>query len=182
MLEGEQKLVERAKGGESSAFGLLYDHYLPRIYRFVLIKVGQREEAEDITHLTFLKAWQSIDRYSYRGYPFGSWLYSIARNVVVDYYRNSSPHISLDDTPREPEAAEPRPGENLDTKLDHERVMRAISKLAALEQDVLIMRFVDDLTPKETAKAVGKSEGAVKLIQHRALEKLKKVIAHDGRL
>ena len=172
MLEGEQKLVERAKEGESSAFGLLYDYYLPKIYRFVLIKVGQREEAEDITHLTFLKAWESIDRYSYRGYSFGSWLYRIARNVVVDHYRGAPIQISLEDA-NEPESDEPLPGHDLDTKVEYAKVMRALSKLGTLEQDVIIMRFVDDLPIRDVAEAVGKSEGAVKLVQHRAMKKLK---------
>ncbi len=172
MLEGEQKLVERAKEGESSAFGLLYDYYLPKIYRFVLIKVGQREEAEDITHLTFLKAWESIEGYSYRGYSFGSWLYRIARNSVADRYRGSYPQVSLEEAD-EPESEEPRPGSDLDIKFDHNKIMAVLSKLGAIEQDVIIMRFVDDLAIREVAEAIGKSEGAVKLIQHRAIKKLK---------
>ncbi len=172
MLEGEQKLVERAKEGESSAFGLLYDYYLPKIYRFVLIKVGQREEAEDITHLTFLKAWESIDRYSYRGYSFGSWLYQIARNTIVDHYRGAQIQISLEDAD-EPESGEPRPGQQLDAAIEYDKVMLALGKLGALEQDVIIMRFVDDLPVRDVAEAIGKSEGAVKLIQHRAMKRLK---------
>jgi RNA polymerase sigma factor (sigma-70 family) len=172
MLEGEQKLVERAKEGESSAFGLLYDYYLPKIYRFVLIKVSQREEAEDITHLTFLKAWESIDRYSYHGYSFGSWLYQIARNVVIDHYRGTSVQTSLEDAD-EPESNEPWPGHDLDTKVKYAEVMQALSKLGTLEQDVIIMRFVENLPVRDVAEAIGKSEGAVKLIQHRAMKKLK---------
>ncbi|MCL4405370.1 MAG: RNA polymerase sigma factor [Patescibacteria group bacterium] len=178
MLEGEQKLVERAKSGDSSAFGLLYDYYLPRIYRFVLIKVGQREVAEDITHLAFLKAWENIDRYFYRGYSFGSWLYKVARNTLTDHYRdrNSSTQVHLDDIFIEPESDKPRPGENIDIKLESERIMAALLKLSALEQDVVIMRLVDDLPTKEVAEAVGKSEGAIKLIQHRAIKKLKELL------
>jgi RNA polymerase sigma-70 factor (ECF subfamily) len=176
MLEGEQQLVDRAKGGDSSAFGLLYDYYLPKIYRFVLIKVGQREAAEDITHLVFLKAWENIDHYSHRGYPFGSWLYTVARNTVMDHYRSSSPQVYIDDTFIEPESNGPRPGENIDIKFENERIITAMVKLSALEQDVIIMRFVEDLPTREVAKAVGKSEGAVKLIQHRAMNKLRELL------
>ena len=176
MLEGEQKLVERAKSGDSSAFGLLYDYYLPRIYRFVLIKVGHREVAEDITHLAFLKAWENIDRYFYRGYSFGSWLYQVARNTIMDNYRSRTPQVYIDDIFIEPESDKPRPGENVDIKLESEKIMIAMMKLSALEQDVIIMRFVDDLPTKEVAEAVGKSEGAVKLIQHRAIKKLKELL------
>jgi len=175
MLEDEQKLVERAKEGESSAFGLLYDYYLPKIYRFVLVKVGQREEAEDITHLAFLKAWENINRYSNRGYSFGSWLYQIARNTITDYYRGgTSSQISLEDA-AEPESDEPRPGHDLDTKAEYVKAINLIGKLGEMEQDVVIMRFVNDMPLREVAKAVGKSEGAVKLIQHRAMKKLKEL-------
>ncbi len=176
MLEGEQKLVETAKSGDSSAFGLLYDYYLPKIYRFVLIKAGHREVAEDITHLVFLKAWENIDRYSYRGYSFGSWLYRIARNTVMDHYRSSSPQVYIDDTFIEPESDTPRPGENIDIKFESERIIAVMAKLSALEQDVIIMRFIEDLPTKEIAETVGKSEGAVKLIQHRAMKKLKELL------
>ena len=87
MLDGEQSYVNSAIRGDSSAFGVLYDHYQPMIYRFVAVKVGRREEAEDITHQVFLSAWQNIKRYEHRGHPFSSWLYRIARNQVVDHYR-----------------------------------------------------------------------------------------------
>src|SRR3989338_7112153 len=90
MLEDEKKIIERAVGGEASAFGLLYDYYLPKIYRFVLLKVSQREEAEDLTHQAFLKAWESIAGYTDMGFPFGSWLYQISRNVLVAHYRHSA--------------------------------------------------------------------------------------------
>src|SRR3989338_7003410 len=99
MLEDEQRIVERAKGGEAEAFGLLYDHYLPPIYRFVLFRVSHREEAEDITHQTFLKAWEGIHRYSPQGHAFGSWLYRIARNAVIDAHRKRilHHHVGIDE-------------------------------------------------------------------------------------
>src|ERR1700677_3343750 len=80
MIDGEEKLIQEAVRGDSSAFGLLYDHYQPMIYRFVAVKVGRREEAEDITHQVFMNAWQNIASYRHRGHPFSSWLYRIARN------------------------------------------------------------------------------------------------------
>ena len=90
MLEDEHNLVARAKEGEAEAFGLLYDFYMPRIYRFVLFKVGRREEAEDLTQGVFLKAWEHVEAYESRGYPFSSWLYRIARNTVTDHHRVGS--------------------------------------------------------------------------------------------
>ncbi len=74
MIDGDKQLIKRAIKGEASAFGSLYDKYQPQIYRFIYLKVGHREEAEDLTHQVFLKSWQSIDRFNFQGFPFSSWL------------------------------------------------------------------------------------------------------------
>ncbi|MBI2010833.1 MAG: sigma-70 family RNA polymerase sigma factor [Candidatus Colwellbacteria bacterium] len=178
MLEDEQELVKRAKGGEAEAFGLLYDYYLPKIYRFVLLKVSHREEAEDLTHQTFLKAWQNIDQYDFRGHSFGSWLYRIARNAVIDYHRKGriSPAFSLDDFELELPGQERSPEELLESRLETETILEAIRELKEIEQEVLLMRFVEELNTKEVAEIVKKTEGAVKLIQHRALKSLAKLL------
>jgi len=176
MLEDEHNLVARAKEGEAEAFGLLYDFYMPRIYRFVLIKVGQREEAEDLTHQTFLKAWEHMETYESRGFPFSSWLYRIARNSVIDHYRKSRPQVNIDDLSPDIIREESTQGGDLQIKMEWAVMLEAIFKLKDLEQDVLIMRFVDEMPHKEVAKAIGKSEQATKVIQHRALKNLKKII------
>src|SRR6266404_5085110 len=96
MLDGEENLIQRAIKGKASAFGSLYDYYQPKIYRFVLIKVGRREEAEDLTHQIFLSAWQNIRNYKQLGFPFSSWLYKIARNQITDYYRSKRENANID--------------------------------------------------------------------------------------
>jgi RNA polymerase sigma-70 factor (ECF subfamily) len=180
MLDGEEKLIQDAvKEGDSSAFGQLYDHYQPMIYRFVFVKVGRREEAEDITHQVFLRAWQNIRNYRHRGNPFGSWLYRIARNQVIDHYRSrrdESPLDSLDADGAAFQINQP----NLSTRLDMERVLTALHTLKPDYQDVIIFRFIEDLSVKEVANAIQKTEGAVKLIQHRAVEELKKKLGASG--
>src|SRR3972149_3397272 len=176
MLEDEHNLIARAKEGEAEAFGLLYDFYMPRIYRFVLVKVGHREEAEDLTHQTFLKAWEHIETYESRGYPFSSWLYSIARNSVIDHHRRSKPQVSIDELGDDILLEKETQGSGLDAKIGWDVMLEAIFRLKGIEQDVLIMRFVDELTHQEVAKAIGKTEGATKVIQHRALKNLKKLI------
>jgi len=179
MLEDEQKLVKKAKDGEVEAFGLLYDHYLPKIYRFVLLKVSHREEAEDLTHQAFLKAWENIDQYNFKGYSFGSWLYRIAKNITVDYYRSLRTEVSTEEISEL--SVESFPFDSLDQKIEWEGLVQGIRQLKEVEQDVLIMRFVEDLSPKEIAEVIGKSEGAVKVIQHRAVNNLKKVIENTGK-
>ncbi|MCL4405929.1 MAG: sigma-70 family RNA polymerase sigma factor [Patescibacteria group bacterium] len=179
MLEDERNLIIRAKGGEAEAFGLLYDEYLPKIYRFVLLKTGHREEAEDLTHQVFLQAWRSIRAYNDRGYPFSSWLYRIARNLTVDYYRRFRPAVSLADAELLSRDDGDDPIAKFDLAEESTRLTRNLQKLKDIEQTVVIMRFVDEFSIKETAAAVDKSEGAVKLIQHRAIQKLKEMMAEE---
>lgn len=176
MLEEERKLIKKAMVGEAEAFGLLYDYYLPKIYRFVLIKVGHREEAEDLSHQVFLQAWQGIREYDDRGYPFSSWLYRIARNAIIDYYRKNKQLMSLDDPVSLELAEESNLNDKIAASLDFERTIAALKQLKPIEQEVIIMRFIEELSITETAAAVNKTEGAVKLIQHRALQRLKKIL------
>ena len=176
MLDGEEKLVISAVKGDSSAFGALYDHYHPMIYRFVAVKVGRREEAEDITHQVFLAAWQNIGNYEHRGHPFSSWLYQIARNQIVDFYRARRTDTSLDAMDLEYFAAPAAMDTALPVKLEMEQVRQAMRKLKADYEDVIILRFIEDLSLRETASALGKTEGAIKLMQHRAMRELKKIL------
>jgi RNA polymerase sigma-70 factor (ECF subfamily) len=174
MLEDERKLIELSKEGEADAFGLLYDHYFPKIYRFILVRVGRREEAEDLSHQTFLKAWQNLKNYSDKGLPFGSWLYRIARNAIIDYYRRSRTSVSLDFHFEIPENS--RMEEKMDASLELEQTIEAIGELKSAEQEVVILRFMEELSVAETAKITGKSEGAIKVTQHRAVNKLKELL------
>lgn len=180
MLEGEENLVREAKQGDSEAFGILYDHYLPKIYRFVLIKVGYREYAEDITQQTFLKAWKNVNRYQSKGHPFGSWLYRIARNSVIDHYRKSKDEVDIEKVPEEILGTDNSLSQSLDSKFEWEVILKTMKSLKNVEQDVLIMRFVEDMQHNEVAEIVGKSENAVKVIQHRAIKKLEKQINERG--
>lgn len=177
MLDGEKTIIEHAVRGESSAFGLLYDHYMPKIYRFVLIKVSQREEAEDLTHQVFLHAWQNIQNYRNFGFPFSSWLYRIARNQVIDHYRTKKSEVGLDQVNPELFPDSVNSSALAEQNLELSRVREALANLKPEYQDVIMMRFVEELSLKETASAIKKSEGAVKLIQHRALKQLKAVLA-----
>ncbi len=178
MLEDEEQLVKRAKDGEVQAFGSLYDYYLPKIYRFVLLKVSYREEAEDLTHQAFLKAWENISQYNFQGYSLGTWLYQIARNLTVDYYREGrrSKETSLENSEIDLMDDKASTEETVERNLEWQKLSVAIKQLKEVEQEVVIMRFVDDLPLKEVSRVIGKSEGAVKLIQHRAINRLKEIL------
>ncbi len=176
MLEGEENLIQQAKEGDATCFGRLYDHYMSRIYRFIVLKVATKAEAEDLAHEVFTKAWRNMPRYTFQGFPFSSWLYQIARHQVIDYYRVKKEHQSLENANEEALSVAATLDQDTDLALSVGRVKLAIKKLNSDQQDVILMRFVDDLSHREIAKAMKKSEGAVRLIQHRAIHELKKIL------
>ncbi len=175
MVDGEENLVSGAISGDASAFGALYDRYQPAIYRFVALKVGRREDAEDITHQVFLRAWQSIRQYEGRGYPFSSWLYRIARNQIVDFYRAHREHADIEDV-ESTLLMEDTTAETIDFKADIARVRAAMLELRADYQDVIILRFIEERSLEETAVSLSRSVGATKVLQHRALRHLRTLL------
>jgi len=179
MIDGEKNIIERAIQGESSAFGHLYDHYMPMIYRFILLKVGRREEAEDLTHQVFLSALQNISGYKDMGHPFSSWLYRIARNSIIDASRTRKDSVSFYDLDMEPKI-ESAIEKTLDLKSELGSVMKAVQSLGEEQQDVVIMKFIEGFSNKEIAEALDKNEGAIRTIQHRAIEKLKKFLISEN--
>ena len=177
MIDGEEKLIIDAISGEASAFGLLYDKYQPQIYRFIYLKVSHREEAEDLTHQVFFKAWQNIGNYQIKGLPFSSWLYRIARNDVIDHYRTRKPNLNIEIID-EPAVKDPTE-QKIDDNIKLESVRKAVLQLNHEQQDVILMRFVEELSFGEIAKIMDKSNGAVRILQHRAIRNLKKILNNE---
>lgn len=181
MLDGEEKsIIDRAIGGDTLAFGLLYDKYHGQIYRFVYLKISHREEAEDITHHVFLSAWQNIADYKHRGFPFSSLLYQIARNKVIDHYRTRKSTIDIEDLN---EAELPRHGTTLEDSLHSQfqlaTVKTALKQLKQDYQDIIIMRYIEELTPSEVARILKKPETTVRVLQHRAIKQLKALLSKE---
>jgi RNA polymerase sigma-70 factor (ECF subfamily) len=174
----DTELIRRAIGGESSAFGILYNRYRPKIYRFIYLKVSHREEAEDLTHHVFLSAWKNLPSFRPQGLPITSWLYRIARNRVIDHYRTRKRLVSLDSVPEEVLGiAESDTSQSLINRMELERVWKVLGSLSQDQQDVLILRFVEDLSYPQIAEVVGKSQGAVRVIQHRALKAIRDLLS-----
>lgn len=176
MLEGENSLIKKAQGGEAASFGDLYDHYSKPIYRYVFLKTSHKSLAEDITHEVFLSAWQNINNYSFQGFPFSSWLYQIARNRVIDHYRTRKELINLDDLEEKNVELVNQSDFQIDQNLTMEKIKAGLSNLPEDQKDVIIMRFINDLSTPEISSIINKSEGAVRLIQHRAIANLKKIL------
>ncbi len=177
-VAGEQALVISAQEGASDAFARLYDAYVGRIYRFVYFRVSDDAMAEDITSEVFMKAWESLDRYYARGAPFIAWLYRIAHNLVVDHYRNLRPTAPLETAfgqpTLSPDGTEDGPDERLERQEKMEQLRSSLQHLTEEQQQVLVLKFIEGLSTAEVAEQVGKSQGAVRALQMRALQELAK--------
>lgn len=176
MLDNERDIIHQAQHGDAEAFGLLYDHYLSPIYRFVYLKVSNVAETQDITHEVFLKAWKNIDQFSDQGHPFSSWLYQIARHHVIDFYRTRKHNLALEVVGEEKVPVVEMMEQHIDARLDMSRVKQALHRLNDDQQNVVIMRFMEGLSYPEIAEALNKTEGAIRIIQHRAINNLKQIV------
>lgn len=176
MLENESLLIRQAQAGNTDAFGILYDHYLAPIYRFVFLKISDKSETEDLVHEIFLSAWKNICNFSPQGFPFSSWLYQIARNKVIDHYRTKKTHLTLETLAEEKFKTTDAIAHQIDTDTELREIKNAMQQLNEDQQNILLLRFVEDLSYQEIAALLNKNEGAIRLIQHRALRNLKKIL------
>lgn len=178
--ETEDSLVAQAIGGDKSAFTRLYDLHHDRVYRHVLYRVPSSEDAEDLTQLVFLQAWRAVPRYKLTGTPFVAWLFTIAHNLVMSFYRRSKITSPLEDNARE-DRSENDPEQSAVVKFDQERIRAAITQLRPEHQQVVTLRFLENLPHRDIADVLGKSEGAVRVIQHRALGELRRILEREER-
>ena len=180
-MQEEQSLIRRAQQRDPVALTQLYEENFDKIYRYIVLKIGDRTEAEDMTQQVFLNALQSISSYKWKGMPFTSWLYRIAHNQVVDYFRKKSKHatVPLDESLPIP-AVDGDPKYTVERKIEMETVVMATKKLTQSQQEVISLRFASELSIAEVAGVMGKSEGAVKALQHSAIAALRKVLAPEA--
>lgn len=174
----ERDLVERAKT-DPNAFGVLYDRYFPQIYRYAYAKVREQSTAEDVAQEVFFKALKNIKRYTYSGHPFSSWLYQITYNAVADHYRGARGVEGLDETVDVPSNDIPVADEVVRRERTR-RIWAAIQLLPPQQRDAMILKFAEDRKIDDIARIMGKSPGAVKLLLHRAVERLRRELPPDG--
>lgn len=170
MTSHERDLVIAAKSGDTKAFGELYDAHIKKIYNFVYFKTRHKETAEDLTSETFFKALNKIKTVD-PAQSFSSWLYRIAQNTVIDHFRAKRPTGNIDDVFDLDDETD-IVGE-LDTKADVRELTKNLKNLSSIERDIIIMRVWQDMSYKEIAEIVGKSEGSCKMMYFRTLEKLR---------
>ncbi|MDI3496224.1 MAG: hypothetical protein PWQ35_245 [Patescibacteria group bacterium] len=169
VVQTENELIKLAQTGDRSAFAKLYDFYMRKIYDFVYYKTMQKEQTEDIVSQIFLKAWKNIN--SYQQNSFSAWLYTIARNTVIDFYRQDKNNRNIDDF------WDLASNDDLLAKVNNSLQLQKIKKLMinlkSEERDIIIMRFWLDLSFKEIAERLSKNEGAIKMSLKRTLDKIK---------
>lgn len=169
-----------AKEGDAEAFGQLFDHYHQSVYRFIASRVQRPADAEDLTQLVFVKAFEALPRYQARGVPFGGWLFRLARNAVIDHVRTRHEHADLEGLSERPET-EPGPEARAVTKAEIEAVGRAMVELTDEQREAIALRFFGGLTVREAAEAMGKQEGTVRGLQFRAIAALRRQLGLEIR-
>lgn len=172
----EQATVEAARLGDAEALGMLYEHYFPRVFRYVVSRLRSNEDAEDVTEEIFLRIIDNIASFEWRGLPFGAWVFRIARNEVVSHVRrqktrgqNTQLTESIPDESRDH-------AEQVEIDLTFRVVQQAIEKLPEAQRQVVTLRFVAGLSVAETAQALNKTENNVKVLQHKAIAKLQLLV------
>jgi len=171
------KLVEMAQGGDTQAFAQIYDELVKPVYRYIYYRV-EEAIAEDLTEETFFKAWQNLKQYKKGKSPFSSWVFRIAHNLVVDYYRKNNITEEIDETMADTKETA-NPENDINIKLTNIRLRKVIRKLPDNYQQVIILKYINELDNNEIAETIGKSEAAVRTIQCRALEKLRSLLSEE---
>lgn len=175
----DETLVDRATAGDREAFGELYERWVTRVFKHVFYMVNDVDVAQDLTEQTFLRALEAIHRYERRGVPFLAWLLRIARNLYLNDQRvqrnNSSIHKNWDG------GVVASPELSCEAKANGEDVWRAVQALDGDQRQVIVLRFMDGLSYADVARVLGKSVGAVRVAQYRALRALRRSL-EDGNL
>ena len=175
-------LVRAAQAGDATSFGRLYEKYFDKVYGYLSFKMGNATEAEDVTEQVFLKALESLGGYKWTGVPFQAWLFRIAHNLMVDSLRRRSRR------PSEPleqamDMTDTRPSNDpeamLAQTLTREGLTQAVDRLTELQKQVISLKFAGGLSNAEVANHMGKTEGAVKSLQHAALASLQRLLSPE---
>lgn len=172
-LPEEAQLVHQAKSGDSEAFAQLYDAYVERVYRYILFRVSEDITTEDLVSQVFLKAWQNLDRYKMGSSPFIAWLYTIAKNLVIDHYRAKKDMIPLEEAAALPSDMQ-TPAEEVEARFDLQAMRDGLQSLTGDQQQVLILKYIVGLPNENIAKIMNKKEGTIRGLQMRALQTLSK--------
>ena len=173
---GERDIVDAAKAGDEAALAELYNLYFPRVYRYILARMGNPYDAEDLTEEVFLRVLDAIERFQWREAPFSAWLFRIAHNAVISQRRKEGSRGRSSPLSEALPVDSQGPEEMVENRLALNEIMKAAETLPEAQRKVIGLRFSAGLTVAETARAMGKGEGNVKVIQHKAIAKLRELL------
>ena len=175
----ETRLIQKAKNGDRNALGQLYDTHQPSIFRYIVYRVGDRALAEDLTAEVFVTMVRKLNSFQDRGRPLLAWLYTIAGNTIKMHYRK---HKNVEFNPFSEEMIDQQasPDQITDKRLTHARLMNLLPRLTEEQGKVILLKFMEGFSNSEIAKALGKSEGSIKALQHRALQTLKGFLVEEA--
>lgn len=177
----ERQIVDAARAGDEQALSELYTLYFPRVYRYILARTGNTYDAEDLAEEVFIRVIEAIERFEWRDAPFSAWLFRIAHNAVISQRRKEGARgrsAQLVDGHATESAG---PEELVEARLTLNAIMKAAEKLPDAQRQVIAFRFAAGLSVAETARAMGKGEGNVKVIQHKAIVKLREMMGQPKR-
>src|SRR5919198_616407 len=177
--EHVRKLVERAQQGERAALEELYLIHFDRIYSYLHMSVGNRHDAEDLTTQTFLKMLESIGKFRFQAPPFSAWLFRIAHNLAMDHFRAARRWQPEEEVPEVAGDEEPSAESQALQAIGRQSMLELIENLSPEQQQVLTLKFVFNFPNAEVATILGKTEGAIKSLQHRALVSLQKQLTRS---
>ena len=181
-LAAVMDIVRRAQGGDANAFGELYDRYVDVVYRYVHYRVSSTALAEDLTSETFLRALRRITSYTWQGRDFGAWLVTIARNLIADHYKSGRYRMEVatsDLVEAGADRSEEGPEGAVLAGLTNEVLLDAVKQLNSEQQECVVLRFLQGMSVTETALAMGKTEGAIKALQYRAVRTLGRMLPKE---
>lgn len=174
---GLDSLVRKAIRRDDIAFGQIYDLYFEKVYRFVFYRVNHRQAAEDLVAEVFIKAWNKITEIA-EPKSFNGWIYQIARNLVIDYYRSRKEDVDLSLLENVLEY-EDNILDKANFTFQQKAFLESLKKLSAEQQLVIKLKFIEELDNPEIAELLNKSEGAIRVIQHRAIQELKNLLNEE---
>jgi len=175
-----RKLVASAQQGDREALEELYLLHFDRIYSYLHMSVGNRHDAEDLTTQTFLKMLEAIGRFRWQSAPFSAWLFRIAHNLAMDHFRATRRWQSEEEVPEPPDSEEASAEDEAMQSIGRQSMLELIENLSHDQQQVLTLKYVFNFPNAEVATILGKTEGAIKSLQHRALVSLQKQITRTA--
>ena len=173
-------IVDRVKAGDADAFGELYDRYVDMVFRYIHFRIGSREQAEDLTSETFVRALRRIGSVTWQGRDFGAWLVTIARNLIADHYKSARYRLEIPTADMiDADRAQDGPENYILDAITSATLIDAVKRLTGEQQECIVLRFLQGFSVAETAQTMGKNEGAIKALQYRAVRALARLLP-DG--